>query len=59
MLVVKDSKRVQVLTLSGVPLQVIPMPSGIRGLCASDSDGRVWLADRNSHRVHVLEAIVP
>ena len=47
--------RVQVLTLEGVPLQVLPFDtSGLAGVCASGD--RVWVVDRTANKVHVLEA---
>ena len=46
--------RLQVLTLDGVPLQVLPLlGSALAGMCVT-SDGRVWVADGVKHAVHVL-----
>ena len=45
------------LTLEGVPLQVLSLDSsglGLRGLCVA-TDGRVWVVDKEASKVHVLE----
>ena len=52
LLVVLESTRLQVLTPKGVPLQVIAMGTGLRGLCADEQ--RVWVADRETNQVRVL-----
>jgi len=59
LLVVSEAqgRRVQVLTLEGVPLQVLSLDSsglGLRGLCVA-TDGRVWVVDKEASKVHVLE----
>ena len=51
LLVVSDSKRLQVLTPKGVPLQVLALGEDLRGLCADAQ--RVWVAG-SDHQVHVL-----
>lgn len=61
----RDAKRVQVLTLEGVPLQVLPVDATLFGLCANDEC--VWLAVVNAaersragdpeHRVHMFQAL--
>jgi len=49
------AKRVQVLTTTGEPLQVLPLPQAGRlyGMCVCD--GRAYVADYEQHQVHVLE----
>ena len=55
-LVVSESAgRVQVLSLQGLPLQVLSLDSTLTGLSARE--GRVWVADRDGHKVHVFEAV--
>ena len=48
-------KRLQVLTPKGVPLQVLPFGSWLRGLCADEQ--RVWVADSGENRVHALKIL--
>jgi len=52
LLVVSEKTRLQVLTPKGVPLQVLTLGSGLRGLCADEE--RLWVADDGAHRVHVF-----
>ena len=47
-----EGRRVQVLTLDGVPLQVLPLDSELRGLCASGD--RVWVTDHGADKIHEL-----
>ena len=48
-------KRLQVLTPKGVPLQVLTLGDGLRGMC---TDGqRVWVTDVGEHKVHVLKIL--
>ena len=46
-------RRAQVLTLAGVPLQVLTFGSCLGGMCVSGE--RVWVVDQGAHKVHVLE----
>ena len=52
LLVVSEGDRLQVLTPKGVPLQVLTLGSGLRGVCADEQ--RVWVADVGESRVHAL-----
>ena len=52
LVVVSEEKRLQVLTLKGVPLQVLTLGTSLRGLCADEK--RVWVADRGADQVHAL-----
>uniref|UniRef100_A0A7S2JAS9 Peptidylamidoglycolate lyase n=1 Tax=Haptolina brevifila TaxID=156173 RepID=A0A7S2JAS9_9EUKA len=49
------SCRVQVLTMNGEPLQVLPLPLAGRlyGIC--ESAGKLYIADYAKHLIHVLE----
>lgn len=54
----KGTARVQVLTMEGAPLQVLPLPRAkqLYGMCVSGE--RVFVADYGRHEVHML-ALVP
>ena len=45
--------RVQVLTPKGVPLQVLKFDGDLYGICADEQ--HVWMADCDTHQVHVLQ----
>ena len=45
-------KRLQVLTPTGVPLQVVPLPSTSGVVCADHE--RVWVCHASTNQVHVL-----
>ena len=45
---------VQVLTPKGVPLQVLKLGTGLRGLCADEQRNRVWVTNVYEHRVLAL-----
>ena len=51
----RDAKRVQVLTLEGVPLQVLPDGESLTGRWADEE--RWWGADAGALRVHVLRHV--
>ena len=53
LLVVSEDKRLQVLTPKGVPLQVLTLGTGLRGLCVDEQ--RVWVADSPESKVHTLK----
>ena len=57
LLVVSEDRRLQVLTLKGVPLQVLKLGKGLRELCADEQ--RVWVADAGQPghpmQVHALK----
>lgn len=50
------SRRVQVLTPQGTPLQVVPLPTAgqLYGLCVDEERGTLYVADYEKHQVHVL-----
>ena len=50
LLVVSEMKRLQVMTRLGVPLHVLPLSGGLRGMAANEHG--VWVAATN--QVHVL-----
>lgn len=52
----REGRRLQVLTLEGVPLQVLPLNSAVAGLCASDK--RVWVTDVHAHKVHTVLDVI-
>ena len=45
-------ERVQVLSLEGVPFQVLNFNVELCGVCADEH--RVWVTDDDTHRVHAL-----
>lgn len=59
LLIVTESsgRRVQVLTLEGVPLQLLPVAPMLSGVCVT-SDGRVCAAAHRQHAMHVLEMTI-
>ena len=54
MLLVSETTRVQLLTLEGAPLQVLPLPGAValRGVCAGGANA--YVADYEAHLIHVL-----
>jgi hypothetical protein len=54
MLLVSETTRVQLLTLEGAPLQVLPLPGAValRGVCAGGANA--YIADYEAHLIHVL-----
>ena len=54
LVVAEDSgHRVQVLSLKGVPLQVVPLGGVLIGVCSDER--QVWVADRVLNQLHVLK----
>ena len=55
LVVEKGAGRVQVLTMQGAPLQVLPLPKAkqLYGMCVNGE--RVYVADYGGHEIHVLE----
>ena len=53
LLVVSEPKRLQVLTPTGVPLQVLTLGAHLTGMCADEE--HVWVAEDGVHAVHVLK----
>ena len=51
-LVVSEERRLHVLTLKGVPLQVLAFGMSLRRLCADEQS--VWVVDAAASRVHTL-----
>ena len=55
LLVVSERNRLQVLTPKGVPLQVLTLGEGLRGMCVDEQ--RVWVVDCMMDGVQALQVM--
>ena len=55
LVIVSEEKRLQVLTPKGVPLQVLTLGEGLRGMCVDEQ--RVWVVDCMMDGVQALQVM--